>query len=218
VNEGSEFTGRGGPCSRRAVLRYVGSITLGAVGVSVGACSSPAPASTGTAAPATSALARSVPTSAAGSATSAAPTSSSASSAAAATSAPAATAAGPSGTLRYATADFANESMDPINLESPWGWAMYDSLLTFDAQGNVVANVAEKYSLSPDGLTWTFNIRKGINFHNGDPLTANDVVFSLHRFGSKASTNPWSPYILKNNESITAQDNYTVVFQALKPE
>ena len=117
----------------------------------------------------------------------------------------------PSGTLRVANADFANESMDPINLESLWGWAMYDSLMTFDQQGNVVGNVAEKYSLSPDGLTWTFNVRKGIKFHNGDPLTSADVVFSLQRFGSKESTNPWSPYILKNNESITAKDDYTVI-------
>jgi len=135
------------------------------------------------------------------------------------TSAPATSAGGaPSGNLRYASADFSNESMDPIMLESPWGWAMYDSLLTFDQQGNVVGNLAEKYSLSPDGMTWTFNIRQGVKFHNGDPLTSADVVFSLQRFGSKDSTNPWSPYILKNSESITAPDDYTVIYKAQKPE
>src|SRR5579862_7279371 len=78
-----------------------------------------------------------------------------------ATSAPAAAPAAsgaPTGTLRYANADFSNESMDPINLESVWGFAMYDSLLTFDQQGNVVGNLAENYSLSDDGLTWTFKI------------------------------------------------------------
>jgi peptide/nickel transport system substrate-binding protein len=135
------------------------------------------------------------------------------------TSAPATSAGGaPSGNLRYASADFSNESMDPIMLESPGGWAMYDSLLTFDQQGNVVGNLAEKYSLSPDGMTWTFNIRQGVKFHNGDPLTSADVVFSLQRFGSKDSTNPWSPYILKNSESITAPDDYTVIYKAQKPE
>ena len=108
--------------------------------------------------------------------------------------------------------------MDPINIASQWGWAMYDELLTFDPQGNVIGSVAEKYDLSQDGLTWTFNIRKGIKFHSGDPLTSADVVFSLQRFGSKESTNPWSPYILKNNESITAPDDYTVVYKAQKPE
>ncbi len=108
--------------------------------------------------------------------------------------------------------------MDPIVIDSLWGWAMYDSLLTFDPQGNVVGNVAESYNLSPDGLTWTFNIRKGIKFHNGDPLTAADVAWTLQRFGSKESTNPWSPYILKNNESIEAKDDFTVIFKAQKPE
>lgn len=134
------------------------------------------------------------------------------------TSAPVAATSGASGTLRYASADFNNESMDPIVIASQWGWALYDSLLTFDQQGNVVGNAAESYSLSPDGLTWTFNVRKGVKFHNGDPLTAADVVFSLQHFGSKESTNPWSPYILKNNESITAQDDYTVIYKAQKPE
>lgn len=108
--------------------------------------------------------------------------------------------------------------MDPIVIDSLWGWAMYDALLTFDPQGNVIGNVAESYDITPDGLTWTFKIRKGIKFWNGDPLTAQDVVFSLTRFGSKESTNPWSPYILRNNESITARDDDTVVFKALKPE
>jgi peptide/nickel transport system substrate-binding protein len=140
--------------------------------------------------------------------------------AAAATTAPAKPAAGaaPTGTLRFASADFGSESMDPIVIDSLWGWAMYDSLLRFDEQGNVVGNVAESYTLSPDGLTWTFKIRKGIKFWNGDPLTSADVVFSLTRFGSKESTNPWSPYILKNNESIVAKDDDTVVYTALKPE
>ena len=108
--------------------------------------------------------------------------------------------------------------MDPILVGGQFGWAMYDTLLTFDPQGNAIGNVAQQYNLSDDGLTWTFNIRNDIKFHNGDPLTAADVVFSLQHFGTKESTNPWSPYILKNNDSITAQDDYTVIYKALKPE
>jgi peptide/nickel transport system substrate-binding protein len=192
--------------SRRAVLRRAGLMTaslsiIAACGPAVApAAPTSAPAAAPTSAPAVAAK----PTTAAAAAK---PTTAAASSAAA-----------PTGTLRYASADFGQESMDPININSLWGWAMYDDLLTFDAQGNVVGNLAEKYNLSQDGLTWTFNIRKGIKFHNGDPLTAADVVFSLQRFGSKESTNPWSPYILKNNESITAPDDFTVVYKAQKPE
>ncbi len=208
--------------SRRSALRA----TLGVMGASLLAACAPAtqpaaptsaPAAAPTAAPAakpTTAPAA-APTTAPTAAPAAAPT---AAAAAKPTTAPAAAAAAPTGTLRFASADFAGESMDPIVIFSAWGWGMYDSLLTYDPQGNVVPNVAESYDLSPDGLTWTFKIRKGIKFWNGDPLTSADVVFSLQRFGSKESTNPWSPYILKNSESITAKDDDTVVYKALKPE
>jgi peptide/nickel transport system substrate-binding protein len=209
--------------TRRTVLRRA---WLGAASLSILAACGPAAAPAPTSAPA---AAPTTPPAAPTTAPTVAPTAAPAAAAkptvapasaptAAATTAAAASSAAPTGTLRVASADFGNESMDPINIESLWGWAMYDSLLTFDPQGNVVGGVAENYNLSSDGLTWTFNIRKGIKFHNGDPLTAADVVFTLKRFGSQESTNPWSPYILKNNESITNPDDYTVIFKAQKPE
>jgi peptide/nickel transport system substrate-binding protein len=208
--------------SRRAMLLRVGGTALGVASLStILACGpSTAPASTPAAAAPTSPPKPAATTAPAAAATSApAPAATTAPAGVAKpTTAPASAAAAPTGTLRYASADFGNESMDPIVIASQWGGAMYDLLLVFDAQGNVVGNVADKYDLSPDGLTWTFNIRKGIKFHNGDPLTAADVVFSLQRFGSKESTNPWSPYILKNNESISAKDDSTVIFKAQKPE
>src|SRR6266508_1810393 len=211
---------------RRVFLVRVAGTAFGAAGLSLlAACAPSAPPAAPTQAPAapapTQAPAAPAPTKPAAAAP--APTQAPAAAPAptqvpAATTAPAAAAAAPTGTLRYASADFGSESLDPIVIDSLWGWAMYDALLTFDPQGNVIGNVAESYELSPDGLTWTFRIRKGIKFWNGDPLTANDVVFSLQRFGSKESTNPWSPYILKNNESIAAKDDDTVVYKALKPE
>jgi ABC-type transport system substrate-binding protein len=151
----------------------MGTLTLGVMATSVLAACGP-----GT--PPTAPAATSAPAAVATAAPTAAPN-------------PTTAGAAPIGTLRYANADFSNESTDPINLESAWGFAMYDSLLTFDPQGSVVGNLAEKFDLSADGLTWTFKIRRGVKFHNGDPLTADDVVFSLQRFGSKDSTNPWSP-------------------------
>ena len=212
--------------SRRATLRA----TLGVMGASLlAACApatpAPAPTTAPAAAPTVAPAAKPTtppapaPTTAPTTAPAAAPTVAPTTAAAAKpTTAPAAAAAEPTGTLRYASADFGQESMDPIVIDSLWGWAMYDALLTFDPQGNVIGNVAESFELSPDGLTWTFKIRKGIKFWNGDPLTSADVVFSLQRFGSKESTNPWSPYILKNNDSITAKDDDTVIYKALKPE
>ena len=101
----------------------------------------------------------------------------------------------PKGTLRIAERDFFYESTDPIFWESFWGWAMYDPLITYDSKGNEIGAVAESWKLSPDGKTWTFKIRKGIKFHNGDPLTSADVAFSVVRFSSKESTLVQSEFI-----------------------
>lgn len=124
----------------------------------------------------------------------------------------------PKGTIKFAVPEFGYESMDPIFYESFWGWAMYDSLLTIDAKGNVVSEVAKSCTLSPDGKAWTFKIREGIKFHNGDPLTSADVAFSVVRFSSKESTNPWSPYLRNSLESVETPDDYTFIYHAKKPE
>jgi peptide/nickel transport system substrate-binding protein len=126
----------------------------------------------------------------------------------------------PTGIIRYATTDFSYESTDPIYYESFWGWSMYDQLISWDVNGNYIGSVAESWSVSADGNTWTFKIRKGIKFHNGDPLTAADVKFSVDRFGSDESTNPWSYYLnLKYNKVSSAViDDYTFQYVTAHPE
>lgn len=124
----------------------------------------------------------------------------------------------PYGEIRIATADFSYESTDPINYISFWAASMYDNLITYDSQGNYIGSVAESWSISPDGNTWTFKIRKGITFHNGDLLTAADVKFSVDRFASKESTNPWSPYLRNNLASTAVIDDYTFQYVSQHPE
>jgi len=58
---------------------------------------------------------------------------------------------------------------------------LYDSLVYPTLEGGVKAHLAEDWEASDDGLTWTFHLRKGINFHDGSELTAEDVVFSMDR-------------------------------------
>ncbi len=86
--------------------------------------------------------------------------------------------------------------------------------------------LAESYEISPDGLTITFHIRKGVHWHdkppmNGRELVADDIVFSFHRMTGTGSgfTEP-SPHatVISNLpiESIEATDKYTVVFKLTK--
>lgn len=117
--------------------------------------------------------------------------------------------------------DFGNESTDPVNLESVWGWLWYDALLRWDENGNLIPHVAEEFSFDEGTNTWTFKIREGIKFHNGDPLTAHDVKFSVDRFSDMTlSSNPWSFFLSKvyNQVETIVVDDYTFQFVQDHPE
>jgi len=58
---------------------------------------------------------------------------------------------------------------------------LYDSLVYPTPEGDVIPHVAERWETSADGLTWTFHLRKGVKFHDGTELTAEDVAFSMDR-------------------------------------
>ena len=58
---------------------------------------------------------------------------------------------------------------------------IYDSLVFPNRDGSVKPLLAKSWEISEDGLTYTFELVSGVKFHNGDELTADDVVFSLNR-------------------------------------
>src|SRR6185369_8074721 len=59
---------------------------------------------------------------------------------------------------------------------------LLDTLVTYDMeQAEIVPALAERWEHSPDGLTWTFHLRKGVLFHDGTPCNAAAVKTSLDR-------------------------------------
>lgn len=56
---------------------------------------------------------------------------------------------------------------------------VYETLVRLQADGSITGLLAESWEVSDDALTYTFALRDGVSFHNGDPLTAEDVVFSI---------------------------------------
>ena len=135
-----------------------------------------------------------------------------------ATTATTSTPTGPSGQLNVVEPDFSYDDFDPNYYTATWGYETFDSFVTYDKNGNVVGDVAQSWDLSADGNTWTFHIRKDIVFSDGTPLTARDVKFSVDRFASANSTNPWSPYLTRNYDHTTVTDDYTFVYVTDHPE
>ncbi len=94
----------------------------------------------------------------------------------------------PAGTVSWGIHfQMAADWVDPAVTESkthPWVvlYAIHDALLKDMPQGPNTPSLAESWSVSPDGKTYEFRIRKGVKFHNGDTLTAEDVKFSFERF------------------------------------
>lgn len=64
---------------------------------------------------------------------------------------------------------------------------IYETLVTIDAKGDVVPSLAEKID-RVDGKTYRFTLKKGVKFHNGEPLTADDALYSLKRAYEKGAS------------------------------
>lgn len=106
------------------------------------------------------------------------------------------------------------DSLNPgigLLAESYTIWALtYDTLVDLTFDGNFSPNLAENYDSSEDGLTWTFHLRPGIKFHDGQPLTAQDVLFSLN-FYKEHTDFPFLNSYTNYFDTITAPDDQTVV-------
>jgi peptide/nickel transport system substrate-binding protein len=63
---------------------------------------------------------------------------------------------------------------------------MYSQLVRLDAEMNPVPELAESWQISPDNLTWTFTLRQGVKFHDGQELTSADVKFTFDRLFEKS--------------------------------
>jgi peptide/nickel transport system substrate-binding protein len=126
----------------------------------------------------------------------------------------------PAGSINWAI------DSDPVNLipfgavagANMWGKEpMYDSLLAWDTDLQIIPALAESYEASEDATTYTFNLRQGVVFHDGRPFTSADVVYSL-----ELAMNPPAPGIqlpwFANVGSVEAVDDFTVVVTMSIPD
>ena len=141
--------------------------------------------------------------------------------------APAPAAAQPAGTLVVGLV------AEPVNLDPAQvtdlnsnrvGRRIVETLVTFpDESTQVVPGLAESWAISKDGLKYTFKLRKGVSFHDGTPLNAEAVKFSIerqiipeHPF-NKLGKYPFANYFFGNVKAVEAVDPQTVEFILKEP-
>ena len=105
--------------------------------------------------------------------------------------------------------------LEPPNLNPTGGAAaaideivyanLFEGLTRYTSDGSVVASLAKSWTISSDGLTYTFNLNANVLFHDGSKMDAIDVKFSLDRARSESSTNAQKVLFkgIKNIEIIT---------------
>lgn len=99
--------------------------------------------------------------------------------------------------------------------EVTWG-NIYEGLTTIDKDGKVQPLLATQWTVSDDGLVYTFNLREGVKFHNGTEFDASIVKFSLDRARADDSTNAQKQFF-EPIESIETPDPLTVVIALKAP-
>jgi len=96
---------------------------------------------------------------------------------------------------------------------------IHDPLVELDSQGNYVSEgaLAESFEVSEDGTVYTFRIREGVTFHNGDKLTAEDVKFSYEQYRDEEMGSPHHSYY-QGIEELELVDEYTLRVHLSSPD
>jgi oligopeptide transport system substrate-binding protein len=107
---------------------------------------------------------------------------------------------------------------------------VFDGLVQFDKNLNVVPAIAKSWKISPDGLTYIFNLRNGVTFHNGREVVAGDFVYSFARIldpATRSSSSDFFSEILgakeflekktKEVRGLVAENKYTLRIVLAKP-
>lgn len=107
---------------------------------------------------------------------------------------------------------------EPTTLDPTQGWGhgntplIQSTLIRYNSDMSFENDLATEYSVSPDGLVYTFKLRNDVKFTDGEALTASDVVFTFNK-AKDAGTSVDLTFL----ENITASDDYTVVFTLSAP-
>jgi peptide/nickel transport system substrate-binding protein len=109
-------------------------------------------------------------------------------------------------------------SIDPITATSyvirNHGYLIYDTLFATDAQFQIKPQMVESWETAPDGLKWSFRLRAGLAFHDGEPVRAQDCIASIARWSKRdAFGQTFATFV----EGYDAVDQRTFAIRLKKP-
>ena len=124
------------------------------------------------------------------------------------------------GSITIAISQDLDQSLDPHTSTSAGKreifFNIFEGLVKADPDGNFVPALAESFEISDDATTFTFHIRKGVKFHNGADLTAEDVIYTLDKCrGTETGVPLLSAYA--EIDTVTAIDDNTVEIKLKAP-
>ncbi len=94
------------------------------------------------------------------------------------------------------------------------GYMIYDTLFAMDEKGEIKPQMVEKFTESPDKLTYTFTLRDGLVWHDGAAVTAEDCIASIKRWSARDAT---GQKLMSFVDTITAQDAKTFTVKLKEP-
>ena len=94
------------------------------------------------------------------------------------------------------------------------GYMVYDTLFSMDEKGEIKPQMVEKHDVSADNLTYTFTLRDGLLWHDGKPVTSEDVLASIKRWAAKDAT---GQKVMSFVGEMTAPDPKTFVIKLREP-
>ena len=127
--------------------------------------------------------------------------------------------AAPEGTLNVGYKELGlfgtNPKLTPGQVMLFIGSSVGESLLSTTEDGNFLPKLVTEWSVSPDGLVWTFKLQEGVQIHkNYGEMTADDVIWSMQEYGGEGSISPRASHLkrLWDNPKggATAIDDYTI--------
>jgi peptide/nickel transport system substrate-binding protein len=94
------------------------------------------------------------------------------------------------------------------------GYMIWDTLFAQDANFQIKPQMVDKYTQSKDGMKWSFTLREGLRFHDGQPVTSEDCVASIIRWGKK---DPLGKLLFVATGKFQASDKKTFVLELKEP-